>query len=312
MKNLPMILGIIGGAFGLWAGFTYYGADYAAAFSSFKAFFHVTGTLVPILAIIGALLSPKKPSLGAVLMIGAALAMLPIFGLKWFTVLAVAFCAGGGIAATIQTDSSHEEGLHIVDQISTVVGKTAGWCILVLTFVTCYEVFMRYVFGAPTTWAFDASYMLYGALFMLAGAYALSRNSHVRGDFIYRSWPVRRQAGMDLTLYILFFFPGILALIYSGFGFAEMAWVMKERSSASPSGPPVYHFKTLIPVTGALMLLQGIVEFMRCIIAFRDGKWPQRLHDVQELDQQMLQKAEPGEYQILKDLEELGQRKGAV
>lgn len=312
MKNLPMILGIIGGAFGLWAGFAFYGADYSAAFSSFKAFFHVTGTLVPVLAIIGALLSPKKPSLGAVLMIGAALAMLPIFGLKWFTIMAVAFCAAGGVAATLQTDSSHEEGLRIVDQISTFVGKTAGWAILILTFVTSYEVFMRYVFGAPTEWAFDASYILYGALFMLAGAYALSRNSHVRGDFIYRAWPVRHQASMDLTLYVLFFFPGILALIYSGYGFAELAWIMKERSSASPNGPPVYHFKTLIPVTGALMLLQGIVEFMRCIIAVRDGKWPQRLHDVQELDQQMLQKAEQGEYQTIKDLEELGQRKGAV
>ncbi len=312
MKNLPMILGIVGGAFGLWAGFTFYGADYAAAFSSFKAFFHVTGTLVPVLAIIGGLIATKKPSLGAVLMIGAALAMLPIFGLKWHTVMAVTFCAAGGVAATLQTDSTHEEGLRIVDQLSTFVGKTAGWAILVLTFVTSYEVFMRYVLGAPTEWAFDASYILYGALFMLAGAYALSRNSHVRGDFLYRAWPVRRQAGMDLTLYVLFFFPGILALIYSGYGFAELAWLMKERSAASPNGPPVYHFKTLIPVTGALMLLQGIVEFMRCIIAVRDGKWPQRLHDVQELDQLMLQKAEQGEYQTIKDLEELGARKGAV
>ena len=312
MKNLPIILGIIGGAFGLWAGFTFYGADYTAAFSSFKAFFHVTGTLVPVLAIIGGLVSPRRPSIGAVLMIGAALAMLPIFGLKWHAVLASTFCLAGGIAATLQTDESHQLGLRIVDQISTFVGKLAGWCILILTIVTCYEVFMRYVFSAPTTWAFDASYMLYGALFMLAGAYALSRNSHVRGDFIYRAWPVRRQAGMDLTLYVLFFFPGILALIYSGFGFAELSWLMSERSSASPSGPPVYHFKTLIPVTGALMLLQGIVEFMRCIIAVRDGVWPQRLHDVQELDQQMLQKAEQGEYQTIKDLEELGARKGAV
>lgn len=312
MKNLPLILGVIGGAFGLWAGVTLYGADYGAAFSSFKAFFHVTGTLVPILAIIGGLISPKKPSLGAVLMIGAALAMLPIFGPKWYTVLAVTFCAAGGIAATLQTDSRHEEGLRIVDHISTFVGKTAGWAILLLTFVTSYEVFMRYVLGKPTEWAFDASYILYGALFMLAGAYALSRNSHVRGDFLYRAWPVRRQAGMDLTLYVLFFFPGILALIYSGYGFAELAWLMKERSAASPNGPPVYHFKTLIPVTGALMLLQGIVEFMRCIIAVRDGKWPQRLHDVQELDQLMLEKAEQGEYQTIKDLEELGQRKGAV
>lgn len=312
MKNIALILGVIGGALGLWAGFTFYGADYAAAFSSFKAFFHVTGTLVPVLAIIGGLISPKRPSIGAVLMIGAALAMLPIFGLKWHTALAATFCLAGGVAATLKTDKSHELGLRIVDQISTAVGKTAGWCILILTFVTCYEVFMRYVFSAPTTWAFDASYMLYGALFMLAGAYALSRNSHVRGDFIYRAWPVRRQAGMDLTLYVLFFFPGILALIYSGYGFAELSWLMSERSSASPSGPPVYHFKTLIPVTGALMLLQGIVEFMRCIIAVRDGEWPARLHDVQELDQQMLQKAEQGEYQTIKDLEELGARKGAV
>ncbi len=312
MKNIALILGVVGGAFGLWAGVTFYGADYSAAFSSFKAFFHVTGTLVPVLAIVGGLLSPKKPSLGAVLMIGAALAMLPIFGLKWHSVLACSFCAAGGIAATLQTDTRHEEGLRIVDQFSTFVGKTAGWSILILTFVTSYEVFMRYVFSSPTSWAFDASYMLYGALFMLAGAYALSRNSHVRGDFLYRAWPVRRQAGMDLTLYVLFFFPGILALIYSGFGFAELSWLMKERSSASPSGPPVYHFKTLIPVTGALMLLQGIVEFMRCIIAVRDGDWPQRLHDVQELDQQMLQKAEQGEYQTIKELEELGARKGAV
>lgn len=312
MKFMPMILGIVGGAFGLWAGITFYGADYAAAFSSFKAFFHVTGTLVPLLAIIGALISLRRPSLAAVLMIGAALAMLPIFGPKWYTVMAVAFCAAGGVAATLRVDESHQLGLRLVDGISTFVGKAAGWCILILTFVTCYEVFMRYVFGRPTDWAFDASYMLYGALFMLAGAYALSRNSHVRGDFIYRAWPVRRQAGMDLALYVLFFFPGILALIYSGFGFAELAWIMSERSSASPSGPPVYHFKTLIPVTGALMLLQGIVEFMRCILAVRDGVWPQRLHDVQELDQQMLQKAEQGEYQTIKDLEELGARKGAV
>lgn len=312
MNNLALILGVIGGALGLIAGIVFYGADFGAAFSSFKGFFHVTGAIVPVLAIIGGLVSPKKPSLGAVLMLGAALAMLPIFGLKWWVVLAVTLCAAGGIAATLKTDSSHEEGLQLVDQISTFVGKTAGWAILILTFVTAYEVFMRYVFNAPTEWAFDASYILYGALFMLAGAYALSRNSHVRGDFIYRAWSPRRQAGMDLTLYVLFFFPGVLALIYSGYGFAELAWLMKERSSASPNGPPVYHFKTLIPVTGALMLLQGIVEFMRCIIAVRDGKWPQRLHDVQELDQQMLEKAEHGEYQTIKDLEELGQRKGAV
>lgn len=312
MNNLGTILGLVGGVLGIAAGILFYGPDFGAAFSSFKAFFHVTGMIMPVLAIVGALLAPRRPSLGAVLMLGASLAMLPVFGLKWLVVLAVTFCAAGGVAATLQTDASHEEGLYIVDRLSTFVGKAAGWLIVMLTFTTSYEVFMRYVFNQPTEWAFDASYILYGALFMLAGAYTLSRNSHVRGDFIYRSWSERRQASMDLTLYVLFFFPGILALIYAGYGFAELAWLMKERSAASPNGPPVYHFKTLIPITGALMLLQGIVEFMRCIIAVRDGKWPQRLHDVQELDQIMLQKAEQGEYQVVKDLEEIGQRKGAV
>ncbi len=312
MKNMATILGLLGGMLGLAVGIAFYGADFSRAFGSFKGFFHVTGTLIPLLAIAGAMVTPRRPSLGAVFMIGAALAMLPVFGLNILVVAAAMLCLAGGVMATLRTDTKHEEGLYIVDQISTFVGKTAGWAILILTMTTSYEVFMRYVFVAPTEWAFDASYILYGSLFMLAGAYALSRNSHVRGDFIYRAWSPRRQASMDLTLYLLFFFPGILALIYSGFGFAELSWIMKERSSASPNGPPVYHFKTLIPLTGILMLLQGIVEFMRCIIAVRDGRWPNRLHDVQELDQQMLQKAEQGEYQIVKDLEELGTRKGAV
>ena len=121
--------------------------------------------------------------------------------------------------------------------LSSAVGKTYGWSILVLTFTTSYEVFARYMFGAPTDWAFDASYMLYGTLFMMAGAYALSRNGHVRGDFLYRAWSPRRQAMMDLVLYFLFFFPGMLAFIYAGYGFAELSWTMNEQSSASPNGP---------------------------------------------------------------------------
>jgi len=168
------------------------------------------------------------------------------------------------------------------------------------------------MFGSPTDWAFDASYMLYGTLFMLGGAYALSRNSHVRGDFLYRAWSVRRQAGMDLVLYILFFFPGMLAFIYSGFGFAELGRRMNEHSSASPNGPIVWPFKWLISIVGCLMVLQGIVEVRRCIMALRTGEWPQRLHDVEELDKVMLAKAEHGEYQVVKDLEELGVRKGDI
>lgn len=202
--------------------------------------------------------------------------------------------------------------LFLVDEISTWVGKTFGWCILILTFTTSYEVFSRYMFGAPTEWAFDASYMLYGALFMMAGAYTLSRNGHVRGDFLYRAWSPRRQATLDLLLYLLFFFPGMLAFIYAGYGFAKFSWLMNEHSSASPNGPPVYHFKALIPITGVLMVLQGVVESIRCVICIRTGAWPQRLHDVEELDKIMLEKAEHGEYEVVKELEEIGQRKGAV
>ena len=202
--------------------------------------------------------------------------------------------------------------LLLVDEISTWVGKTFGWCIFILTFTTSYEVFSRYMFGAPTEWAFDASYMLYGTLFMMGGAYALSRNGHVRGDFLYRAWSPRTQAKMDLVLFILFFFPGMLAFVYSGVGFAKMSWLMNEHSSASPNGPIVWPFKWLIPIVGVLMVLQGIVEVIRCIKCIQTGEWPKRLHDVEELDKIMLAEAEQGKYQVIKELEELGVRRGDI
>ena len=202
--------------------------------------------------------------------------------------------------------------LLLVDQISTWIGKTAGWCILILTFTTSYEVFMRYLFLAPTEWAFDASYMLYGTLFMMGGAYTLARNAHVRGDFIYRAWAPRKQALMDLVLYFLFFFPGMLAFIYAGFNFAELSRSMNEHSSASPNGPIVWPFKWLIPIVGCVMVLQGIVKVIRCIMTIRTGEWPQRLHDVEELDKVMLEKAEHGDYQVVRELEEIGQRRGDI
>lgn len=179
--------------------------------------------------------------------------------------------------------------LFLIDEISTWVGKTFAWCILLLTLAMAYEVFNRYVLDAPTEWAFDASYMLYGMLFMMAGAYTLARNGHVRGDFLYRTWSPRRQAAMDLALYLLFFFPGIIAFIYAGIGFARMSWLMNEHSAASPNGPPVYHFKTLIPITGVLMLLQGLAETARCVICLRTGAWPKRLHDVEEMEAVILE-----------------------
>lgn len=179
--------------------------------------------------------------------------------------------------------------LIFADQVSTWVGKTFAWSIVVLTLAVSYEVFSRYLLGRPTTWAYDISYILYGTLFMMAGAYALSRNSHVRGDFLYRQWKPRTQASLDLVLYFIFFLPGVLAFIYSGYGFAKLSWMMNEHSSFSPAGPPIYPFKALIPVAGCLLLLQGIAEIIRCVITIRTGTWPQRLHDVEELERVILE-----------------------
>ena len=202
--------------------------------------------------------------------------------------------------------------LHTIDGISTWVGKAASWLIMLLMAVVCIEVFKRYILNAPTAWIFDADNMMYGSLFMLCGAYTLAQNAHVRGDFLYRAWSPRTQARWDAALYILFFFPGMLAFVYAGYGYAKLSWMMNEHSSASPFGPPVYHFKMLIPIVGVLMVMQGIVELIRCVQCIRTGEWPQRLHDVEELDKVMLEKAEHGEYEVVKELEEIGQRKGSV
>jgi TRAP-type mannitol/chloroaromatic compound transport system permease small subunit len=178
-----------------------------------------------------------------------------------------------------------------IDRFSTLVGQLFAWCIVLLTGVITYEVFVRYVFRAPTTWAYDVSYMLYGTLFMMAGAYTLSRNGHVRGDFLYRNFPPRRQAWFDLVLYILFFFPAIFAFMISGLHFFEDSFRQNERSMFSPTGPVIWPFKFLIPLVGFLLLLQGLVEVVRCIRCIREGAWPQRLADVEELEQQILAKA---------------------
>ncbi|WP_374630572.1 TRAP transporter small permease subunit [Ferrovibrio sp.] len=174
--------------------------------------------------------------------------------------------------------------VYWIDALNTWIGKAFGWCILLLTLATCYEVFARYVLRAPTEWAFDAAYILYGTLFMMAGAYTLARNGHVRGDWLYRGWQPATQARWDMLLYFLFFFPGILALIYSGWDYAAHSWAMRERSLFSPNGPPIYHFKTLIPLTGLLLLLQGVAEVLRCLYCIRNNAWPPRMGDVEELE----------------------------
>jgi TRAP-type mannitol/chloroaromatic compound transport system permease small subunit len=174
--------------------------------------------------------------------------------------------------------------LFFIDSLSTWVGKAFAWLILVLTLGISYEVAARYAFRAPTTWAFDFSYINYGAMFLMAGAYALSRNGHVRADVVYRLWKPRTQAMMDLLLYFLFFFPAVAAWIYAGWNYAKFSIQFREVSIFSPAGIPVFPLKTLIPVTGVLLLLQGIAEVIRCIICIRQGAWPQRLHDVEETE----------------------------
>jgi TRAP-type mannitol/chloroaromatic compound transport system permease small subunit len=179
--------------------------------------------------------------------------------------------------------------LFFIDSLSTWVGKAFGWLILVLTFGVSYEVFVRYALRAPTTWAFDISYITYGAMFLMAGAYTLSRNGHVRGDVLYRLWQPRTQASLDLVLYVIFFLPAVAAWIYAGWSYAEMSVRFREVSIFSPAGVPVFPLKALIPVTGVLLLLQGIAEIIRCILCIRANAWPRRLHDVEEMESVILQ-----------------------
>ncbi|HYC16342.1 MAG TPA: TRAP transporter small permease subunit [Pseudolabrys sp.] len=174
--------------------------------------------------------------------------------------------------------------LHTIDGISTWVGKTAAWLIILLMTVVCVEVFKRYILNAPTAWIFDADNMMYGSLFMLCGAYTLAQNAHVRGDFLYSSMRPRMQATLDIALYLIFFIPGIAALIFAGSFYAADSWRILEHSNVTANGPPVYHFKTVIPIAGALVMLQGIAEIVRCVVCLKTGEWPSRLADVAETD----------------------------
>ncbi len=179
--------------------------------------------------------------------------------------------------------------IYGIDQLSRMVGHAFAWCIIILTFGTCYEVFVRYVLDNPTSWAFDMSYLMYGGLFFMGGAYTLSRNGHVRGDFIYRMWPPRGQAIIEISLYFLFFYPGVLALMYAGWSYGWEAFRIREVSVNSPAGIPVWQLKLLIPFGAGLLALQGVAEVMRCIICIRDNRWPPRLHDVEELEEVLIQ-----------------------
>lgn len=178
--------------------------------------------------------------------------------------------------------------IHAIESLSIWVGRAFGWCILILTFSVAYEVFVRYALNAPTVWVFDMMVQMYGALFMMAGPYALAQDAHVRGDVLYRLFPVRWQARLDFILYILFFFPGMLALFWYGAEIASDSWRYKEVSWNSPARIQIYFFKTLIPVAGALLIIQGVAECMRCWNAMKTGVWMERLEDVHETEDSLL------------------------
>ncbi|WP_353642350.1 TRAP transporter small permease subunit [Mesorhizobium sp. WSM2239] len=177
-----------------------------------------------------------------------------------------------------------ESYIWFADKLSAWFGKVFAWCVMIMTLGVSYEVVVRYLFRAPTPWAFDLSYMMYGTMFMMAGAYTLSRDGHVRGDFIYRLWRPRTQATVELVLYFLFFFPGVIALVISGWRYVSRSWRYLEVSTMSPANIPIYQFKAVIIVAGILLVIQGIAQVFRCIITIRTGAWPTPEEDVEELE----------------------------
>lgn len=186
--------------------------------------------------------------------------------------------------------------IRTIDLLNKSVGHAFAWCIVILVLGVSYEVFMRYALNDPTSWAFDFSFILYGALFLMSGAYTLSRGGHVRADILYRRLKPRKQAALEFVLYILFYFPGVLALIIAGWGYGTEAMAIKEVSVNSPVGVPIWPLKMLIPAAGVLLTLQGIAEMLRCIVCLREGAWPSRLHDVEELDAQLVQRPHGSHY----------------
>ncbi|MDP1648808.1 MAG: TRAP transporter small permease subunit [Rubrivivax sp.] len=178
--------------------------------------------------------------------------------------------------------------IRTIDMLNKSVGHAFSWCIVILVLGVSWEVFVRYALNDPTSWAFDFSFILYGALFLMAGAYTLSRGGHVRADIFYRRLKPRHQAVLEFVLYILFYFPGVLALVIAGWGYGHEAMAIKEVSVNSPVGVPIWPLKMLIPAAGVLLVLQGIAEMLRCVLCLQTGAWPARMHDVEELEDQLV------------------------
>ena len=200
--------------------------------------------------------------------------------------------------------------LLFIDKVSTWIGQFFSWLIVALTLMISWEVFSRYVLDSPHAWAFDVMSMMYGSLFMMAGAYTLSKNGHVRGDVLYGFFPPRLQAWLDLILYLLFFIPGVVALAYAGYGFAAESWAINEHSNVTADGPPIYPFKTILPIAGAFLLAQGLVEIVRCIVCIKLGEWPKRGDDVDEVDVEKLKEMVNVKDEDIAKLGELATAKG--
>ena len=185
--------------------------------------------------------------------------------------------------------------ISFADHLSTSVGKAFSWCIVILMGGTCYEVVMAYAFNAPTLWNFDFSLQMYGAIFMMAGAYTLSTEAHVRGDVLYRLFKPKTQGYIDLVLYFIFFFPGVFALAFYGYEYAALAWKIKETSWNSPAQIQIYMAKSLIPAAGLLLIIQGVSEVFRCIICIQSGSWPERdSADAEETEKLLMRSAQKG------------------
>jgi TRAP-type mannitol/chloroaromatic compound transport system permease small subunit len=210
------------------------------------------------------------------------------------------FDSGGGAMQRV---------LFLVDGISSWVGQVFSWLVLALTLLISWEVFSRYVLNSPNPWSFDLMIMMYGTVIMMAGAYTLAKNGHVRGDVLYGFFPPRLQAALDLVLYFLFFMPGIVALVWAGYTYAAESWAIREHSTLTANGPPLYFFKTTIPIAGVLLLLQGVVEIIRCVICLRNGAWPTREKDVEEVDVEKLKDMVHGKGEDIASLHKYGNGK---
>ena len=182
--------------------------------------------------------------------------------------------------------------IKFADNLSTSMGKAFSWCIVILMGGTCYEVTMAYIFNKPTLWNFDFSMQMYGAILMMSGAYCLATESHVRGDVIYRLFKPKTQGWIDLTLYFIFFFPGVIALAFYGYDYATLAWKIKETSWSSPAQIQIYMAKSLIPAAGVLLTIQGVAEVFRSVICIKTGHWPSRMVVAEETEQILMKKAE--------------------